>query len=87
MSQFQYQGKKSGGGDGFGRRTGGSSAIRSSEALNELTFKLHQRLIEELDPSKLEGLEPEKARAAWRRQPHLIAQEMPGIVGLSAMTW
>jgi pilus assembly protein CpaF len=82
MSQFQYQGKKSGGGDGFGRRTGGSSAIRSSEALNELTFKLHQRLIEELDPTKLEGLESEKARAAVETAARaLIAQEMPGIVG------
>ena len=83
MSQFQWQGKKAGvGGDGYGRRSSGGGAIRSSEALNELTYKLHQRLIEELDPSKLEGLEPDKARAAVETAARtLIAQEMPGIVG------
>jgi pilus assembly protein CpaF len=83
MSQFQWQGKKAGmGGDGFGRRSSGGSTIRSSEALNELTYKLHQRLIEELDPSKLEGLEPDKARAAVETAARtLIAQDMPGIVG------
>jgi pilus assembly protein CpaF len=82
MSQFQWQGKKAGtGGEGYGRRSSGS-AIRSSEALNELTYKLHQRLIEELDPTKLEGLEPDKARAAVETAARaLIAQEMPGIVG------
>jgi len=83
MSQFQWQGKKAnGGGDGYGRRSSGGGAIRSSEALNELTYKLHQRLIEELDSAKLEGLEPEKARAAVETAARtLIAQEMPGIVG------
>jgi len=83
MSQFQWQGKKAnGGGDGYGRRSSGGGATRSSEALNELTYKLHQRLIEELDPAKLEGLEPEKARAAVETAARtLIAQEMPGIVG------
>src|SRR3990172_5311365 len=83
MSQFQWQGKKGEtGGDGYGRRGGSGSTIRSSEALNELTYKLHQRLIEELDPSKLEGLEPEKARAAVETAARtLIAQDMPGIVG------
>jgi pilus assembly protein CpaF len=83
MSQFQWQGKKAGmGGDGFGHRSSGGSTIRSSEALNELTYKLHQRLIEELDPAKLEGLEPDKARAAVETAARtLIAQDMPGIVG------
>jgi pilus assembly protein CpaF len=83
MSQFQWQGKKAGtGGDGFGRRSPEGSSPRSSEAINELTYKLHQRLIEELDPSKLEGLEPDKARAAVETAARaLIAQEMPGIVG------
>ena len=83
MSQFQWQGKKAGtGGDGFGRRSSGGSTIHSSEALNELTYKLHQRLIEELDPAKLEGLEPDKARAAVETAARtLIAQDMPGIVG------
>jgi pilus assembly protein CpaF len=86
MSQFGYQGKKTGtGGDGYGHRAApGGSAVRSSEAVNELTYKLHQRLIEELDPSKLEGLEPEKARAAVETAARaLIAQEMPGIVGVT----
>jgi pilus assembly protein CpaF len=83
MSQFQWQGKKAGtAGDGYGRRSSGAATIRSSEALNELTYKLHQRLIEELDPSKLEGLEPDKARAAVETAARtLIAQDMPGIVG------
>ena len=75
--------KGSTGGDGYGRRpTGESSGIRSGEALNELTYKLHQRLIEELDPGKLEGLEQDKARAAVETAARtLIGQEMPGIVG------
>src|SRR3990172_8849673 len=83
MSQFQWQGKKGEtGGEGYGRRGGSGSTIRSSEALNELTYKLHQRLIEELDPSKLEGLEAEEARGAGETAARtLIAQEMPGIVG------
>jgi pilus assembly protein CpaF len=83
MSQFQYQGKRVGsGGDGYGRGSTAGGAVRSSEALNELTYKLHQRLIEELDPTKLDGLEPEKARAAVETAARtLIAQEMPGIVG------
>jgi pilus assembly protein CpaF len=83
MSQFQWQGKKANeGGDGYGRRSSGGGTLRSSEAINELTYKLHQRLIEELDPAKLEGLEPEKARAAVETAARtLIAQEMPGIVG------
>jgi pilus assembly protein CpaF len=86
MSQFGWQGKKTGtGGDGYGRRPpSGGAASRSSEAVNELTYKLHQRLIEELDSSKLEGLEPEKARAAVETAARaLIAQEMPGIVGVT----
>jgi len=86
MSQFGWQNTKGGtGGDGYGRRpSSGGTAARSSEAVNELTYKLHQRLIEELDPSKLEGLEPEKARAAVETAARaLIAQEMPGIVGVT----
>jgi pilus assembly protein CpaF len=83
MSQYEWQGKKAGtGGDGYGRRPSERGTIRSSEAVNELTYKLHQRLIEELDPSKLEGLEPDKARAAVETAARaLITQEMPGIVG------
>ncbi len=55
---------------------------QSVEAVNELKFTLHQRLIEELDPSKLQGLEPDRAReAVVAAAKALIAQEMPGIVG------
>jgi pilus assembly protein CpaF len=58
--------------------------LQSSEAFNELKFRLHQRLIEELDPTKIEGGEAQKARdvveAAARS---LIASEMPGVVGFS----
>ena len=55
---------------------------QSVEAVNELKFTLHQRLIEELDPSKLQGLEPDRAReAVVAAAKSLIAQEMPGIVG------
>lgn len=55
---------------------------QSTEAVNELKFTLHQRLIEELDPSKLQGLEPDRAReAVVAAARSLIAQEMPGIVG------
>jgi pilus assembly protein CpaF len=71
------------------QRAGAQSAARnpllqSSEAFNELKYRLHQRLIEELDPSKIEGGEPHKAREvveAAARQ--LIAIEMPGVVGFS----
>ncbi|HLF76160.1 MAG TPA: ATPase, T2SS/T4P/T4SS family, partial [Dehalococcoidia bacterium] len=58
--------------------------LQSSEAFNELKFRLHQRLIEELDPSKIEGGDSGKARevveAAARA---LISSEMPGVVGFS----
>jgi pilus assembly protein CpaF len=67
---------------------GGTSArnplLQSSEAFNELKYRLHQRLIEELDPSKIENPDPIKAREvvdAAARQ--LIASEMPGVVGFS----
>ena len=48
-----------------GRPGGGSTAARnpllqSSEAFNELKFRLHQRLIEELDPSKIENPRPDQ---------------------------
>ena len=54
----------------------------NSEAVDELKVTLHHRLIQELDPAKLEGLEPGRAREsviAGART--LISQEMPGIVG------
>ena len=71
------------------KTSGGDSAERpyqrrgqSVEAVNELKFTLHQRLIEELDPSKLQGLDPQRAReAVVQAAKSLIAQEMPGIVG------
>jgi pilus assembly protein CpaF len=79
MSQFSWQ-----------RRTGSTEAPDqssqrrgpSADAVNELKFTLHQRLIEELDPSKLQGLEAGRAREAVAVAARsLIAQEMPGIVG------
>src|SRR5215216_858310 len=61
-----------------------SPGLQASEAFNELKFRLHQRLIEELDPTKIEGGDPQRARemveAAARA---LIGSEMPGVVGVS----
>lgn len=94
MSQFQWQSRKitPGGGAANGSQGAGSNAGGSPTrpgqisqnvvALNELKFTLHQRLIEELDPNKLEGLGKDKAREAVEQAARtLIAQEMPGIVG------
>ena len=86
MTQFQWQPKKAGGDGDSGLRRGStsSSLLQTSEALTELKYKLHQRLIEELDPSKLDGLEPAKAREAVESSARaLIAEEMPGIVGMT----
>jgi pilus assembly protein CpaF len=84
MSQFQWQARKGGtpgaGANGTLNRPGQIS--QNVVALNELKFTLHQRLIEELDPNKLEGLGKEKAREAVEQAARtLVAQEMPGIVG------
>ncbi len=81
MSQFSWQSRQSGNGadtqDRPAQRRG-----QSAEAVNELKYTLHQRLIEELDPSKLEGLESGRAREAVESAARtLIGQEMPGIVG------
>lgn len=84
MTQFQWQPRRAGGeGEGAARRDGApTSLLQTSEALTELKYKLHQRLIEELDPSKLDGLDPAKGREAVETAARtLIAQEMPGIVG------
>jgi pilus assembly protein CpaF len=85
MSQFQWQARK---GQGGGAPGGNGAFNRPGQlsqnvvALNELKFTLHQRLIEELDPNKLEGLGKEKAREAVEQAARtLVAQEMPGIVG------
>ena len=86
MTQFQWQPRKSGadGDSGLRRGSTSSSLLQTSEALTELKYKLHQRLIEELDPAKLEGLEPAKAREAVESSARtLIAEEMPGIVGMT----
>src|SRR3990172_7380573 len=83
MIQFQWQSRKppaSGGGTAAFNRPGQMS--QNVVALNELKFTLHQRLIEELDPNKLEGLGKEKGREAVEQAARtLVAQEMPGIVG------
>ncbi|MCH7511138.1 MAG: CpaF family protein [Chloroflexi bacterium] len=81
MSQFSWQSRQTENGaetpDRPVQRRG-----QSAEAVNELKYTLHQRLIEELDPSKLEGLEPGRAREAVESAARtLIVQEMPGIVG------
>src|SRR5258706_12702920 len=92
MSQFQWQSRKiqpGGGNNGAPGNTGSSGVSgrpgqlsQNVVALNELKFTLHQRLIEELDPNKLEGLGKEKAREAVEQAARtLVAQEMPGIVG------
>jgi pilus assembly protein CpaF len=93
MGQFQWQTKRIQPGQGGapangGGTTAGNNFSRPGQlsqnvvALNELKFTLHQRLIEELDPNKLEGLGKEKAREAVEQAARtLIAQEMPGIVG------
>ena len=83
MSQFQWQSRKpqpgAGGGASFTRP---GQLAQNVVALNELKFTLHQRLIEELDPNKLEGLGKDKAREAVEQAARtLVAQEMPGIVG------
>jgi len=58
--------------------------LQSSEAFNELKFRLHQRLIEELDPARLEGGDQRRAREAVEAAARaLIAAEMPGVVGFS----
>ena len=80
MSQFSWQSKESdssGKSDHPVQRRG-----QNSEAVDELKVTLHQRLIEELDPTKLEGLEPGRAREAVVAAARtLISQGMPGIVG------
>jgi pilus assembly protein CpaF len=71
-------------GRGPGAPAARNPLLQSSEAFNELKYRLHQRLIEELDPSKIENPDPIKSREvvdAAARQ--LIAAEMPGVVGFS----
>src|SRR5438876_721423 len=58
--------------------------LQSSEAFNELKFRLHQRLIEELDHSKIEGGDPHRAREIVEGAARaVIVAEMPGVVGFS----
>jgi pilus assembly protein CpaF len=58
--------------------------LQSSEAFNELKFRLHQRLIEELDPTKIESGDSHRAREVVESAARaLIASEMPGVVGFS----
>src|ERR1700693_5596458 len=81
MSQFSWHSKNASGAETAERPCQRRS--QSMEAVNELKFTLHQRLIEELDPTKLQGLEPERSRdAVVAAARSLIAQEMPGIVGV-----
>lgn len=58
--------------------------LQSSEAFNELKFRLHQRLIEELDPARIDGIDAGKARDAVESAAKaIITAEMPGVVGFS----
>jgi pilus assembly protein CpaF len=58
--------------------------LQSSEAFNELKFRLHQRLIEELDPSKIEASDQQGAQGVVESAARaIIAAEMPGVVGFS----
>jgi pilus assembly protein CpaF len=58
--------------------------LQSSEAFNELKFRLHQRLIEELEPSKLDNGDPHRTREVVEGASRaIIAAEMPGVVGFS----
>ena len=58
--------------------------LQSSEAFNELKFRLHQRLIEELDASKVENPDSPKAREVVENAAkELIQTEMSGVVGFS----
>ena len=80
MSQFSWQPRRGGATETPER--GAQRRGQSAEAVNELKFTLHQRLIEELDPGKLQALEPDRAREAVEAAARtLIGQEMPGIVG------
>jgi pilus assembly protein CpaF len=70
-----------------GNRPGPSTRnplLQSSEAFNELKFRLHQRLIEELDPAKLESSDQNSSRHAVEGAARaIISAEMPGVVGFS----
>jgi pilus assembly protein CpaF len=58
--------------------------VQASDAFNELKFRLHQRLIEELDPSKIETSDPSRGKELVETAARaIIAAEMPGVVGFS----
>jgi pilus assembly protein CpaF len=64
--------------------TPGVSPSITPESLDELKYRVHRRLIQELDTSRLESLSPEEARSgveAAARQ--ILRQEAPNIVGLA----
>ena len=55
-----------------------------SEAMEEIKFRVHRRLIQELETSRLDKLLPEEARAgveAATRQ--ILQQEAPGVFGMA----
>jgi pilus assembly protein CpaF len=57
--------------------------LQSSEAFNELKFRLHQRLIEDLDPTKLDAEQGRARELVEGAARAIIASEMPGVVGFS----
>lgn len=81
--------------EGFGQRrpifsppagrgpTARNPLLQSSEAFNELKFRLHQRLIEDLDPSKLDGDQGKARDVVEGAARAIISSEMPGVVGFS----
>jgi len=53
-------------------------------ALEEIKVRVHRRLIQELEPTRLDGMGPEEARnAIYQACRHLLTQEAPEIVGLA----
>lgn len=56
---------------------------RPREEVERLCLRVHQRLIEELDTDKLEGLSPERARQTVEEAVRtLLARDMPEVTGL-----
>jgi energy-coupling factor transporter ATP-binding protein EcfA2 len=57
--------------------------LQSSEAFNELKFRLHQRLIEDLDPSKLDGEQSRAREIVEGAARAIISSEMPELLEMA----
>jgi pilus assembly protein CpaF len=52
--------------------------------LEEVKIRVHRRLIQELEPTRLDGMNPDDARSAINQAcRHLLTQEAPEIVGMA----